>query len=264
MKIAIIGTGNLGLSIAKGLVINNTYTTLYLTKRNLDTLSNWKEYKNITLTKNNTEALSNADIIIFAVQPSQFDDILNEIKPILNDNHVLISTITGYKISRIETRIGNQYPIIRAMPNTAISVGKSMTCLCNNTVGQKSLPIAEAIFNGLGTTLIIDENHMQAATVLCASGVAFWMRLIRATTQGGVQLGFDADVALQMSMQTAMGAASLLIETGTHPEEEIDRLTTPRGCTISGLNEMEHQGLSSSLIKGLNASFDKINEIAKQ
>lgn len=264
MKIAIIGTGNLGLSIAKGLVINNTYTTLYLTKRNLDTLSNWKEYKNITLTKDNTEALSNADIIIFAVQPSQFDSILNEIKPILNDKHVLISTITGYTISRMETRIGNQYPIIRAMPNTAISVGKSMTCLCNNTVGQKSLPIAEAIFNGLGTTLIIDENHMQAATVLCASGIAFWMRLIRATTQGGVQLGFDADVALQMSMQTAMGAASLLIETGTHPEEEIDRVTTPKGCTITGLNEMEHQGLSSSLIKGLNASFDKINEIAKQ
>ena len=264
MKIAIIGTGNLGLSIAKGLVINNTYTTLYLTKRNLDTLSNWKEYKNVTLTKDNSKALSNADIIIFAVQPSQFDAILNEIKPILNDKHVLISTITGYTIDRIETQIGNQYPIIRAMPNTAISVGKSMTCLCNNNVGKKSLPIAEAIFNGLGTTLTIDENHMQAATVLCASGIAFWMRLIRATTQGGVQLGFDADVALQMSMQTAMGAASLLIETGTHPEEEIDRVTTPRGCTITGLNEMEHQGLSSSLIKGLNASFDKINEIAKQ
>jgi pyrroline-5-carboxylate reductase len=264
MKIAIIGTGNLGLSIAKGLVINNTYTTLYLTKRNLDTLSNWKEYKNVTLTKDNSKALSNADIIIFAVQPSQFDAILNEIKPILNDKHVLISTITGYTISRMETQIGNQYPIIRAMPNTAISVGKSMTCLCNNVVGKKSLPIAEAIFNGLGTTLTIDENHMQAATVLCASGIAFWMRLIRATTQGGVQLGFDADVALQMSMQTAMGAASLLIETGTHPEEEIDLVTTPRGCTITGLNEMEHQGLSSSLIKGLNASFDKINEIAKQ
>ena len=264
MKIAIIGTGNLGLSIAKGLVINNTYTTLYLTKRNLDTLSNWKEYKNVTLTKDNSKALSNADIIIFAVQPSQFDAILKEIKPILNDKHVLISTITGYTIDRIETQIGNQYPIIRAMPNTAISVGKSMTCLCNNIVGKKSLPIAEAIFNGLGTTLTIDENHMQAATVLCASGIAFWMRLIRATTQGGVQLGFDADVALQMSMQTAMGAASLLIETGTHPEEEIDRVTTPRGCTITGLNEMEHQGLSSSLIKGLNASFDKINEIAKQ
>jgi pyrroline-5-carboxylate reductase len=135
--------------------------------------------------------------------------------------------------------------------------------LCHNTLGLKQLPIAEAIFNGLGTSLTIEESLMQAATVLCASGIAFWMRLIRATTQGGVQMGFDADIALQMSMHTAMGAASLLIQAGSHPEEEIDKVTTPRGCTITGLNEMEHQGLSSSLIKGLNASFDKINEIAK-
>jgi pyrroline-5-carboxylate reductase len=264
MKIAIIGAGNLGMSIAKGLVINNTYTTLFLTKRNLDPLKSWEQYKNVTLTTENKEAVQQSDILIFAVQPSQFESILEEIKPILNERHVLISTITGFAIDRVEKLLGSDYPIIRSMPNTAISVGKSMTCLCSNEVGVKKLPIAEAIYNGLGTSLIIEEKHMQAATVLCASGIAFWMRLIRATTQGGVQLGFDADVALQMSMQTAMGAASLLIETGTHPEEEIDRVTTPRGCTITGLNEMEHQGLSSSLIKGLNASFDKINEIAKQ
>ena len=264
MKIAIIGTGNLGLSIAKGLVINNTYTTLYLSKRNIDVLSSWKEYKNVFITQDNKEAVQNSDIIIFAVQPNQFDLILKEVKPLLTDKHVLISTITGYTIDRMESIIGNQYPIIRSMPNTAISVGKSMTCLCSNDTGKKKLPIAEAIYNGLGTSLVIEEQHMQAATVLCASGIAFWMRLIRATTQGGVQLGFDADVALKMSMQTAMGAASLLIETGSHPEEEIDRVTTPRGCTITGLNEMEHQGLSSSLIKGLNASFNKINDIAKQ
>ena len=252
------------MSIAKGLVINNTYTTLYLSKRNIDVLSSWKEYKNVFITQDNKEAVQNSDIIIFAVQPNQFDLILKEVKSLLTDKHVLISTITGYTIDRMESIIGNQHPIIRYMPNTAISVGKSMTCLCSNDTGKKKLPIAEAIYNGLGTSLVIEEQHMQAATVLCASGIAFWMRLIRATTQGGVQLGFDADVALKMSMQTAMGAASLLIETGSHPEEEIDRVTTPRGCTITGLNEMEHQGFSSSLIKGLNASFNKINDIAKQ
>ena len=264
MKIAIIGTGNLGLSIAKGLVINNTHTTLYLSKRNIDVLLSWKEYKNVFVTQDNKEAVINSDILIFAVQPNQFDLILNEVKPLLTDKHVLISTITGYPIDPMESIIGNHHPIIRSMPNTAISVGKSMTCLCSNHVGKKKLPIAEAIYNGLGTSLTIEETHMQAATVLCASGIAFWMRLIRATTQGGVQLGFDAEIALKMSMQTAMGAASLLIETGSHPEEEIDRVTTPKGCTITGLNEMEHQGLSSSLIKGLNASFNKINDIAKK
>ena len=137
--------------------------------------------------------------------------------------------------------------------------------LSDNELTKSTMKLVdETEFKKLLSSLTIEETHMQAATVLCASGIAFWMRLIRATTQGGVQLGFDAEIALKMSMQTAMGAASLLIETGSHPEEEIDRVTTPKGCTITGLNEMEHQGLSSSLIKGLNASFNKINDIAKK
>ena len=264
MKIAIIGTGNLGLSIAKGLLVNNTITTLYLTKRNPEVLMDWNKSKQVTVTKDNREAVSNSDILIFAVQPSQMEGILNEVKDLFNENHVIISTITGFKISRIEAIIGTEVPVIRSMPNTAISVGKSMTCLCSNEVGKKRIDIATAIFNAVGTSIKIEEEHMQAATVICASGIAFWMRLIRATTQGGVQLGFDAEEAMKMSMQTALGAASLLIETDTHPEQEIDKVTTPRGCTITGLNEMEHQGLSSSLIKGLVASFNKINEISKQ
>lgn len=264
MKIAIIGSGNLGLSIAKGLVFNNTYTTLNLTKRNLKAIEKWKSYPNVKIGSDNKEAVKNADILIFTVQPGQFDHILNEIKEVLTDKHVLISTITGFSIQRMEGILGSNYPIIRCMPNTAIAVGKSMTCLCCNTAGEKRIAIAEAIFNGLGTTVKIAEKQMQAATVLCASGIAFWMRLIRATTQGGIQMGFDADLAMQMSMQTALGAASLLIESQSHPETEIDKVTTPKGCTITGLNEMEHQGLSSSLIKGLMASFEKINEIKTQ
>ena len=264
MKIAIIGTGNLGLSIAKGLITNNLYTTLYLTKKNIESIEKWKKYDKVYITKNNIEAISNSDILIFSVQPGQFEEILNQLKLKLNDKHVIISTITGFKINRIEKITGSSIPIIRTMPNTAISVGNSMTCLCSNEKGIKSAPVAEAIFNGLGTTIKIEESLMQAATVICASGIAFWMRLIRATTQGGVQLGFDADVALKMSKHTAMGAASLLIDSKTHPEGEIDKVTTPKGCTITGLNEMEHQGLSSSLIKGLNASYNKINEISTE
>ena len=109
----------------------------------------------------------------------------------------------------------------------------------------------------------IPEEQLQAATVICASGIAFWMRLIRATTQGAIQLGFEAHEAHELAMQTCFGAATLLKESGNHPEAEIDRVTTPGGCTIEGLNEMEHQGLSSSLIKGINTSFNKINQIKK-
>lgn len=259
MKIAIIGAGNLGLSIAKGLVINNTITRLYLTRRDLSFISEWKNYKNIFITSDNLEAIKNSDIIIFAVQPRQFKEILTSIKPSITDRHVLISTITGFKIESIEAIIGSQYPIIRSMPNTAISIRKSTTCICSNEVGKKRIEIPKAIFNGLGISIEIAEEHMKAATVICASGIAFWMRLIRAMTQGGVQLGFEAEEALNMSIHTALGAASLLIENESHPEAEIDKVTTPRGCTITGLNEMEHQGLSSSLIQGLTASFNKID-----
>ncbi len=263
MKIAILGAGNLGLSIAKGLIVSNAYTSLYLTKRNLSEIEEYGNYQKVSVTSNNVEAVRNSDILIFAVQPTQLERILEEIKGELTDKHVIISTITGFNISRIEAIVGDQY-IIRAMPNTAIAVGKSMTCICSNQKGSKILPVAEAIFNRLGTTLAIPENKMQAATVICASGIAFWMRMIRATTQSAVQLGFDAKEAQELSMQTCLGAASLLIASGKHPEEEIDKVTTPMGCTIEGLNEMEHNGLSSSLIKGMQASFKKINNITVQ
>ncbi|MBC9798512.1 pyrroline-5-carboxylate reductase [Sinomicrobium weinanense] len=262
MKIAIIGTGNLGLSIAKGLIINNAVTTLYLTKKNPDSIKSWEEYGNVTVTSDNRQAVQNSDILIFAVQPRQFEGILHEIKDLLNDKHVLISTITGFKIKKIEAIVGDDNYIIRSMPNTAISVGKSMTCICSNEKGKQRVELTRAIFNKLGTSIEIPEEQMRAATVICASGIAFWMRLVRATTQGAIQLGFDAKEARELAMHTCMGAASLLVESGNHPEEEIDKVTTPRGCTIEGLNEMEHSGLSSSLIKGIVASFNKINQIA--
>ena len=263
MKIAIIGTGNLGKSIAKGLITNNAITSLYLTKRNIDSIAEFDGYKNVYLTIDNEEAVAKSDIIIFAVQPAHFEQILQQIKPILTEKHVLISTITGFSISKIEALVGTDTFIIRAMPNTAIAVGKSMTCLCSNLQGEKRIGIAEAIFNRLGHSLSIPETQMQAATVVCASGIAFWMRLIRATTQAAIQLGFDAKEAQELAMFTSEGAANLLIKNGNHPEEEIDRVTTPQGCTIEGLNEMEHKGLSSSLIQGMVASFNKIHSIKK-
>lgn len=261
MKIAIIGTGNLGKSIAKGLITTNAITTLYLTKRNTDTISEFEGYKNVTLTTDNTLAVKNSDIIILAVQPAHLEQVLEEMKPLLTDTHVLISTVTGFMIPKIEAIVGSEQFIIRAMPNTAIAVGKSMTCICSNAKGSKRIKIAEAIFNRLGHSLIIPESQMQAATVVCASGIAFWMRLIRATTQAAIQLGFDSKEAQELAMHTSEGAASLLIASGHHPEEEIDRVTTPKGCTIEGLNEMEHKGLSSSLIQGMIASFNKISNI---
>lgn len=261
MKIAIIGTGNLGRSIAKGLIINNAITSLYLTKRNLEEIKDLEGYENVYLTSDNSEAIKNSDILIFAVQPAHFERILEENKNLLTEKHVLVSTITGYSLQKIEQTVGTNQFVIRAMPNTAIAVGKSMTCICSNEKGKERIKVAEAIFDRLGTSIVIPEKQMQAATVVCASGVAFWMRLIRATTQAAIQLGFDAKEAQELAMYTCEGAANLLITTGNHPEQEIDKVTTPKGCTIEGLNAMEHKGLSSSLIQGMVASFQKINSI---
>jgi len=169
MKLAIIGTGNLGSSIAKGLITNNAITTLYLTKRNVSGLLDFEGYKNVFLTSDNKEAIQQSDIIIFAVQPAHLEKILTEVQPFLTEKHVLISTITGFSISRIEGLVGTDQFIIRAMPNTAIAVGKSMTCICSNEKGKQRLAIAEAIFNRLGTTISIPEQQMQAATVVGAS-----------------------------------------------------------------------------------------------
>lgn len=263
MKIAIIGTGNLGCSIAKGLITTNAITTLYLTKRHVESLENFKGYPNVSISDDNVLATQQSDILIFALQPAHFEAVLEQIAPYLTEKHVLISTVTGFLIPKMERIVGAEQFIIRAMPNTAIAVGKSMTCLCSNEAGEKRIKIAEAIFNRLGHSICIPENQMQAATVVCASGVAFWMRLIRATTQAAIQLGFDAEVAQELSMHTCEGAANLLIHTGSHPEEEIDKVTTPKGCTIEGLNEMEHKGLSSSLIQGMIASYNKITNIKK-
>jgi pyrroline-5-carboxylate reductase len=261
MKIAIIGTGNLGSSIAKGLIKNKTFTSLYLSDRNTTAVEVFNNEDYVTITSDNALAVKESDVVIFALQPRHIDTVLERVSSSITENHIVMSVAAGFEISKIESIIGSDKNIIRVMPNTAISIGKSMTCLAANVKGQSKMDLAKKIFNQLGVTMVIPEEQIQAATVICASGIAFWMRLVRATTQGAIQLGFESDVAHELAVQTCFGSASLLIESGRHPEQEIDRVTTPSGCTIEGLNEMEHQGLSSSLIQGIVASFEKINQL---
>lgn len=265
MKIGIIGAGNLGYSIAVGILSQKKEIkckSLYLTKRHVASLAHLETVSAVKITTDNKRAVKYSDVLILAVQPAQLREVLEEIRPELDPKrHTLISVATGRKISEIEELIGSEFGVIRCMPNTAISVGHSMTCISSNEKGKGRIEQAKTIFNALGETLCIEEELMQAATVICASGIAFWMRLIRATTQGAVQLGFHSEEAQKLSMHTCLGAASLLIDSQSHPEQEIDKVTTPSGCTIEGLNEMEHQGLSSSIIKGLVTSYEKINQI---
>lgn len=259
--ITIVGAGNLGLAIYKGLEKGGllAHNKVILTKRNLDALKDI-QHPRVSITTDNVMAVKDSDIVILAVQPKQLPDLLNEINSAIDPvRHTLVSVITAVTIDQIQAQVGKACAIVRAMPNTAIAVLESMTCMAANDMGKEKLKEVNSIFNCVGQTMEIHEELMQAATVVCASGIAFWMRFIRATTQGGVQLGFDAEDAQKIAVQTCLGAAKLLEGNGSHPEKEIDRVTTPQGCTISGLNEMEHHGLSSALIKGLVTSFERIN-----
>jgi len=260
-KIAIIGSGNLGLSIIKGLLASSLKDDIQIiaTKRKLPSKA-LVDNKNVYFTTDNKLAVENSEVIMFCVQPQQFTTIVDEVKSLLKKK-VLISTITGLTIRAMEEAVGSACNIVRSMPNTAIAVRQSMTCLSYNG-DKQSIDTAQIIFNCLGKTLIIDDDLMQAATVLGASGIAFWLRLIRATTQGGIQMGFKAEEAKFIAEHTCLGAASILAENpNAHPEAEIDKVTTPKGCTINGLNEMEHKGLSSALIRGLTASYEMVTKI---
>jgi pyrroline-5-carboxylate reductase len=259
-KIAIIGGGNLGTAIAEGLIQSGFVSPkhILITKRNIQTLHEL-ERRGVLVSDKNEEAVRYADLVILAVKPFQVDDILSSLKGEFRpDAQVLVSVVTGISIDHIAGHTGNRIPVVRAMPNTAIAIQESMTCIAAKNVGEEHLQYVLDIFNQLGKAVRIDEKLMDAATVLGACGTAFAMRYIRANIQGGIEIGFDAATANLIAAQTVKGAAELLLKKGTHPEQEIDKVTTPKGCTIAGLNEMEHRGFSSSLIKGLVASYEKI------
>ncbi len=259
-KIAIIGGGNLGAAIAEGLIQSefSRPVELSITRRNPASLSRFAEQGSM-VHSDNKKAVKAAEIVILAVKPYNFVDIINEIKSSLDPKkHVIVSVISGVWIDQIQKAIGKPVPVIRAMPNTAIAIQQSMTCLSYADASTSQINYIKQLFDQLGKTVMIKEELMDAATVLGACGTAFAMRYIRANIQGGIEIGFDAATATLIAAQTVKGAAQLLLEKGSHPEHEIDKVTTPKGCTIAGLNEMEHQGFSSSLIRGVVASYRKI------
>ena len=258
-KIAIIGGGNLGTAIAEGLIKSKfcKATDITVTKRNLTTLKELAD-KGVTVTTDNVQAVRNSELVILAVKPFQVSEVVNGFKDELTAKHLLVSVVTGVLISDIELLITTKLPVFRAMPNTAIAIQESMTCISVTNATDAQTTYVKDLFATLGKVTMIDEKLMDAATVLGACGTAFAMRYIRANIQGGIEIGFSAVTANLIAAQTVKGAAELLLQKGTHPEQEIDKVTTPKGCTIAGLNEMEHQGFSSAIIKGIAASFHKI------
>lgn len=258
-QIAIIGGGNLGRAIAEGLIESgfSQASHITVTRRNTASLAGLQE-AGAQVTDNNSEAVSRAHIVILAVKPFQLHELLLSLRDELTEKHIVVSVATGVSIREIEEALEKKIPVFRAMPNTAIAIRESITCISGKHANPEQTSLVRDLFSAVGKVAIIDEKLMDAATVLGACGTAFAMRYIRANIQGGIEIGFDAATASLIAAQTVKGAAELLLTRGSHPESEIDKVTTPQGCTIAGLNEMEHQGFSSSLIKGLVASYQKI------
>jgi len=260
-KIAILGCGNLGQSIANGLLESGIPAAqITVTKRNLSSLAHFQKL-GVNVTTKNAQAIKNSELIIVALKPYTILEILSDVKgSFQTDKHILVSLATGITLSDMEAAINVKIPTFRAMPNTAADVGNSLTCIASKSKDQQATDLVQQCFDSIGTSIVIDEDLMDAATVLGACGIAYVLRFMRGMIQGGIEIGFDAATASKIVTHTVKGAAELLIQRKQHPEYEIDKVTTPKGCTIAGLNEMEHNGFSSALIKGIVASYDKIEK----
>lgn len=259
-KIAIIGCGNLGESILKGLVDEPNFPNknIVATKRNIEPIQKY-EKDGVEVMTDNAKAINNSELIIVALKPYNILPILNELKSsLIGNKHVIVSLATGVSTEKIQEVVGENVAVLRAMPNTAADVNESLTCICSGKNSEQHQTTVQSLFNLIGESVILDEALMDSATVLGACGIAYVLRFMRAMVQGGIQIGFDAATATKIVNQTVKGASQLLIERNQHPEHEIDKVTTPKGCTIKGLNEMEHNGFSSALIKGIVSSFEEI------
>ncbi|NJO68269.1 MAG: pyrroline-5-carboxylate reductase [Bacteroidetes bacterium] len=258
---SIIGGGNMGSAIAEGLIKSGLFQPgqIIISDIRQKHLSGLIE-KGVQVTSDNVEAVKKATIVLLAIKPYHANQILAEIKSTLDPaKQLLLSIAAGISLSQIQEVVGNM-PVFRIMPNTAIAIQESMTCISVLNAKPEQEEMVVNIFNHLGKTAVIPEDLINAATVLGSCGTAFALRFLRASMQGGIEIGFNSELAQLISAQTLLGASRLILEGGRHPEQEIDKVTTPQGITIVGLNEMEHQGFSSALIKGVITSYSKLKK----
>ncbi len=262
MKVAIIGAGNMGGALARGLAQGSIIRTsdIYVSNPSTPKLERLKsEHPEINVTTNNCTAIASADIVVLAVKPWKVVEVLDEIKPHLDYSHQAIgSMVGGLGIEQLSAWLdkgdGSLPATYIIIPNTAIATMSSMTFISSARSTSEQDNYLLEVFNELGKAMIIEEGQMAAATSLASCGIAYALRYVRAAMEGGVELGIRANDAKHIVMQTLRGAVDVLEANDTHPEAEIDRVTTPGGLTIRGLNAMEAAGFTHSVIEGLRAS----------
>ncbi len=257
-KIAIIGGGKLGSALAEGLIKSGQTANyrIHITRRNAELLKPLAD-KGLMTGSDNLAAVKDAAIVFLAVKPWQVEEILGILAESLAPSAVIVSLAAGVSLQKLQDACGGRFPVFRAIPNTAVAVCESVTVVCSVNASEADIKLVGSLFSGLGIVEFITEDKINAATVLASCGTAFALRYIRAAVEAGVEIGLSPETAVSMVAQTVKGAARLLLDGEGHPEAEIDKVTTPGGITIAGLNAMEHAGFSSSIILGINAAFRK-------
>ena len=260
MKLAIIGAGNMGSAIARGLIASGTWQAANLictVKSNAGLARVQSSLPGVLVSRDNRQAAAEADIILLAVKPWLMGEAIEEIRPALDPSrHIIISVAAGISLQELAELLKASTPpaLFRAMPNTAVAVRDGVTFICPQNATDAQTAMVEGLFASLGYTVVTDEAHLNAGTALASCGIAFAMRYIRAAMEGGVELGFRPEEAARIVEHTVHGAASLLLQSGMHPEVALDKVTTAGGITIKGLNAMERSGFTAAVIDGLKAS----------
>lgn len=255
----------MGGALARGLALGTLVQTskIYLSNPSTPKLEALKrEFPEINITTDNREAARVADIVVIAVKPWKVEEVLREITPDMDyTRQAVASMVGGLGIAELSAWLDRGDGVLPAtyliIPNTAIATMSSMTFIASARATEEQENKLLNIFNELGKAMLVDEEHIAAGTSLASCGIAYALRYIRAAMEGGVELGFRADDAKHIVMQTLRGAVDILEKNNTHPEVEIDRVTTPGGLTIKGLNAMEATGFTHSVIEGLRASTKK-------
>jgi pyrroline-5-carboxylate reductase len=265
VRVAVLGAGKMGGILLQAFLKQNLFAadqihaTVAHKERALALSTQW----GVDVSTDNLKAVSKADLILLGVKPLQVPDLIAEIRPALTKTKTLVSFAASVKTRAIEDAAGMEIAVIRAMPNTPSALGAGAAALCRGRfVSARQMELAERIFEAVGRTVIVDEKHMDAVTGLSGSGPAYIYIIIEALAEAGVKVGLSRDVATQLAAQTVYGAGKMVLETGYHPALLKDAVTTPAGCTIDGILELEEGGLRVTLIKAVMRATERAKQLA--
>ena len=264
-RVAVLGAGKIGGILLQGFLKHHLVTrervaaTVAHPERARALSREWK----LAVTTDNVAAARQADIILIAVKPPVVAEVAAQIRPVVDPHKLVISVAASVPTSSIEKIFDADVPVVRAMPNTPSIVGEGMTALARGRyAGPKHIEIASALFESVGKTVVVDEKHMDAVTGLSASGPAFLYIILESLAEAGVKVGLPRETATLLAAQTALGAAKVVLETGSHPALLKDAVTTPAGCTIDGIMELEEGKLRVTLIKAVVKATQRARELA--